>query len=320
VIWRRCARGIEVFEARQVPYSAEELELFTKPETMLVAAAHKPGKKARRRRRQCSRPAGGSQVILGRAPIGQGGGKYLEVLKLDENNVTTLADPCLHPWADMNKTVEAEKNLKAALAIDANDDYSLFILGHLKFRAAKYDEALDAFSRAAQLSPQNAKSRITSAWRSAKKACAARRKPPCAKPFKLIPATRMRMSTCPWCILHSSRPWPSWPVAFTKGRWQPVTRARPNWKKLLGPAKTTAGGRSETVRFAGPFVPGAGRGAADLRQGENMLRQGIHEFVVTHADAASMRSPGRRVVGAGKRHHQRPASRSICAILRFIVD
>jgi Flp pilus assembly protein TadD len=37
-----------------------------------------------------------------------------------------------------------------------SDAYSLSILGNLKFRQEKYDEALDALSRAAKLDPRNA--------------------------------------------------------------------------------------------------------------------------------------------------------------------
>ncbi|MDB6066764.1 MAG: Tetratricopeptide 2 repeat protein [Pedosphaera sp.] len=148
---------LEVFEAHQVPYSAEELELFSKPENALVAAVHMPGKKS------VKAPPANAAVLLAQAKdfwlahqLDKAEEKYLQVLKLDEKNVTTLAD-LASIQADMNKTDEAEKNLKTALAVDPTDDYSLFVLGHMKFRAAKYDEALDAFSRAAQISPQNAK-------------------------------------------------------------------------------------------------------------------------------------------------------------------
>src|SRR4029077_2638436 len=48
-----------------------------------------------------------------------------------------------------------EINLKAALALEPEDAYSLSVLGNLKFRQGKYDDALDALGRAAKLDPQN---------------------------------------------------------------------------------------------------------------------------------------------------------------------
>jgi Flp pilus assembly protein TadD len=46
--------------------------------------------------------------------------------------------------------------VKAALATVPDDAYSLSILGNLKFRQGKYDDALDALSRAAKADPQSA--------------------------------------------------------------------------------------------------------------------------------------------------------------------
>ena len=51
---------------------------------------------------------------------------------------------------------QAEMRLKQALASAPNDAYSLSILGYLKFRQEKYDDALDVLSRAAELDPRNA--------------------------------------------------------------------------------------------------------------------------------------------------------------------
>ncbi len=50
----------------------------------------------------------------------------------------------------------AEINIKQAVALAPDDPYSLFVLGRLRFRQKKYDEAIDALSRAAKLDPQDA--------------------------------------------------------------------------------------------------------------------------------------------------------------------
>ena len=148
---------IEVFETREVPYSAEELALLSSPDTMLSASAHNNVRKAPR-----ELPASAS-VMMAEAQryfvahdFQSAEAKYLDILKLDPKNINTLAD-LASIQIELGKTAEAEKNLKTALTIETNDDYSLFVLGQLKFHEKSYDEALDALSRAAQLNPQNAK-------------------------------------------------------------------------------------------------------------------------------------------------------------------
>src|SRR5262249_37593406 len=48
------------------------------------------------------------------------------------------------------------KTLKQALAIDPRNAPSLFLLGDLRFRQEKYDEALEALSLSAKISPDKA--------------------------------------------------------------------------------------------------------------------------------------------------------------------
>jgi Flp pilus assembly protein TadD len=148
---------IEVFETREVPYTAEELALLSSPDTMLSASAHNNVRKAPR-----ELPASAS-VMMAEAQryyvakdFQSAEAKYLDILKLDPKNINTLAD-LASIQIELGKTAEAEKNLKTALTIETNDDYSLFVLGQLKFHQKSYDEALDALSRAAQLNPQNPK-------------------------------------------------------------------------------------------------------------------------------------------------------------------
>jgi Flp pilus assembly protein TadD len=56
---------------------------------------------------------------------------------------------------EMGHLDDAEKNLKTALSVSPDDPFTLSIMGNLKFRQAKYDEALDALSRAAKADPKN---------------------------------------------------------------------------------------------------------------------------------------------------------------------
>jgi len=151
---------IDVLEARPIPYTAEELALVTKPDaTTLVAEAVHHSASAKSNKELSPKLA----VLLAEAKqywvardMAKAEQKYLEVLKLDSKDTTFLAD-LASIQSDRGHTADAEKNLKTALAIDPNDDYSLFILGMMKLRQEKFDESLDAFSHAAQVNPQNAK-------------------------------------------------------------------------------------------------------------------------------------------------------------------
>jgi tetratricopeptide (TPR) repeat protein len=147
---------LEVFEARQVPYTAEELALFQRPEINLTEATVKSAKKSVK-----DLPAGSAALVVqaqrdfAAHDMDKAEAKYLQVLRQDEKNGAILANLAAIQL-EMNRLDEAEKHIKQALATDPDDAYSLSILGYLKFRQEKYDEALDALSRAAKLDPQNA--------------------------------------------------------------------------------------------------------------------------------------------------------------------
>ena len=59
------------------------------------------------------------------------------------NSISTISTP-------------RRRNITQAVALAPDDSYSLFVLGRLRFRQKKYDEAIDALSRAAKLDPQDA--------------------------------------------------------------------------------------------------------------------------------------------------------------------
>ena len=77
------------------------------------------------------------------------------MLQQDNKNVPTLANLAAIEL-DPDHLETAEINIKQAVALAPDDPYSLFVLGRLRFRQKKYDEAIDAFSRAAKLDPQDA--------------------------------------------------------------------------------------------------------------------------------------------------------------------
>jgi Flp pilus assembly protein TadD len=145
---------LDVYEAKPVPYTPEELALFKKPEAR-VAEAHADEKSNR------EFPAGTVELVaeaerdFSARSYEQAEEKYMEVLRRDEKNVNTLANLATIEL-QMGHFDDADRNLKKALAIAPDDSFSLSILGNLKFRQGKYDEALDALSRAAKTDPKNA--------------------------------------------------------------------------------------------------------------------------------------------------------------------
>ena len=140
-----------------MPYSDEELALISKPQPeMLVASVRSPGKKTQR---ELPDEAAGLLAEARRHVLAHELDKaeqtYEKILKLDEKNVSTLAD-LASIQIELNHMAEAEKNVKTAIALDPDNEYSVFVLGRLRFDQDKFDDALEAFSRAAELDPRDA--------------------------------------------------------------------------------------------------------------------------------------------------------------------
>lgn len=147
---------LDVYEARQVPYTAEELNLFKEPVAKLAPEEHKASKAP-----VSELPPGTVQLVAeaqryyANRQLDQAEAKYLQVLKQSNTNVPTLANLAAIEL-DLNHYDAAEINIKQAVALAPEDPYSLFVLGRLRFAQKKYDEAVDALSRAAKLDPQDA--------------------------------------------------------------------------------------------------------------------------------------------------------------------
>jgi tetratricopeptide (TPR) repeat protein len=147
---------LEVFEARAVPYTDEELALFKRPDINLTAKDPNVGKKPVK-----ALPPGAAVILadaqryFSERQFDKAEEKYLQVLHQDDKNVPTLANLATIQ-IERNRFEDAEKHIKQAVALAPEDAYSWLVLGQLKFRQEKYDEALDALSRAAKLDPQDA--------------------------------------------------------------------------------------------------------------------------------------------------------------------
>ncbi len=148
---------LNVFEAKPVPFSAEELALFRQTPSRF-AGTDQPARKSS----SIPKPPPGMGALVveaqrhfARGEFTQAEQKYQQVLNKDSKNVYTLANLAAIQ-IEANKLDDAEKNLKQAIAVAPDDAYSLQMLGYLKFRQDQYDDALTFLSQAAQFSPDNA--------------------------------------------------------------------------------------------------------------------------------------------------------------------
>jgi Tfp pilus assembly protein PilF len=145
---------LDAMEARAVPFTPEELALFSKPAAPLSAAATKPAAEA------------GSPPVTKLATDAQRqAAASVEMQKvastLPQATPTAVSD--LHALSvqaatqvSQNRLEEAEKTLEQALAIAPNDPASLAVMGSLKQLQGKADEAVEILSRAAAANPKNA--------------------------------------------------------------------------------------------------------------------------------------------------------------------
>jgi tetratricopeptide (TPR) repeat protein len=148
---------IDILEAHVVPYTPDELALISQPgTTLLTAAAHSSGRKLPN-----ELPAKAAALLseakrdVANHDLDKAELKYLDILKLDEKNIATLAD-LASIQVDLDHLSGADQHIAAALAIEPDNEYSLFVLGRLRFKQQKFDDAFDALSRAAQLNPDDA--------------------------------------------------------------------------------------------------------------------------------------------------------------------
>jgi Flp pilus assembly protein TadD len=149
---------LQIFEAKQVPFSAEELALFKQPP--IKAATVQTSAPTLVKTTNDAPPRAGPLVsealrAIDAGRLAEAERKYQEALQVEENDPHLLANLAA-VQLDQNKLTDAEASLKKALAANARDPVSLCLMGGLKLREEKYDEALDALSLSVQLDPEKA--------------------------------------------------------------------------------------------------------------------------------------------------------------------
>lgn len=143
---------VEVDEGETVPYTPQELALFT-PEPL--AADPKAEKKSYHKLSASAAVlVAEAQTYFTNREYDKAAEDYEEVLNKNENSPLALAN-LASAELEQNKIGDADTHVQAALALDPNDPFSLTVLGRVRFSEGNLDGALDALDRAVKLDPQN---------------------------------------------------------------------------------------------------------------------------------------------------------------------
>ncbi len=148
---------VGVFEAKAIPYTKEELALFSKPAAKPALVAEEKASRAAGREIPASTMALATkaQKHFEAKQYDKAEENYLEILKADDKNAQTRANLAAIQM-ELGRLDEAEKHLKSALETSPDDAHATMLLGLLKFRQEKWDEAIDALGCAGKLAPNNA--------------------------------------------------------------------------------------------------------------------------------------------------------------------
>ncbi|MBL9167231.1 MAG: tetratricopeptide repeat protein [Verrucomicrobiales bacterium] len=154
---------LDVLESKAVPYTEQELALFGRLEANIASPSDLASNRA-------ASPASGAASGSGSVPTGlmnearadyeagryaQAEQKFQRLAQQDQGNVSVLTHLAAAQFA-LQRLDLAEKTIQQALAVGAEDPAALYILGLIRLRQDKTDEALDALSRSANANPQNA--------------------------------------------------------------------------------------------------------------------------------------------------------------------
>ncbi len=148
---------LDVFEAKAVPYTPEEMAMFKQGDDQVGNKVLNAEKKT------IKELPPGSGPLIAEAQRASAVGRYaeaeqlyLQVLHQDETHVFTLSSLAA-VQVEQNRLDDAEKTLKKALSSDPQDPASLYLLGRIKYLQGKYDEAFEALSLSAKIIPNEAR-------------------------------------------------------------------------------------------------------------------------------------------------------------------
>lgn len=153
---------LQIFEAKKVPFTPEELALFKQPPLKVAKAETNapallqfavPVTEEAKAKLETQTADALRAVDAGR--YGEAERKYRELLSRDERNVNLLNNLAAVQM-DQDKVADAEATLKRALEIDPQDAVSLYFMGGLKIRQEKYNDAFEVLSRSATIDPNKA--------------------------------------------------------------------------------------------------------------------------------------------------------------------
>jgi tetratricopeptide (TPR) repeat protein len=145
---------LAVDEASPVPFTAEELAALKQLPPQPVADVAPPKKTFRTPPADAAKLLTEAQNYFSAGQFSSAETVYLKLLQEGGSSPVVLGDLATIEMQE-DKLDAAEKHLQAALEENPDDSHNLATLGYLKFRRGKYDEAIDVFSRAAKLDPQN---------------------------------------------------------------------------------------------------------------------------------------------------------------------
>ena len=142
-----------IYEAKALPYTAQELALFRAP-----AATNLVAQSTLTRRRTSGANANlevNAEKLMTAGDLPQAEQQLAQVVQKDDKEVRAFCNLAI-TQAGQGRFPDAEKSARQALALSPEDAASLGVLGHVLSAQNRRDESLDVLSRAVALRPKDA--------------------------------------------------------------------------------------------------------------------------------------------------------------------